>query len=323
MTGATREPGERLRKAVRRFRAQAFLQLFAIAGFLYLVVFNFVPMLGLSIAFRDYKPAMGIAGFFTAPITSDHGFYHFITFFKDPDFSAVIRNTIGLSLLKMLFSLPIPIIFALALNEMRGTKLKRIVQTVSYLPHFISWVIVYGLIFTFLNTTNGVVNEIIRALGYKKVEFLSGPGYYWPMAIISDIWKEMGWWSIIFLAAMTGVDPSQYESARVDGASRMRCIWNITLPGIKSTIMVVLILSVGSLLAGGMGGSNFEQSYLMSNTANHSASTTLPYYIYKVGLVNFRFSYATAVGLLQSVVSLALVFLTNWVSKRTTDYGFF
>jgi putative aldouronate transport system permease protein len=315
--------GVRFRKAYLRFRSQGLLQVFAIMGFLYLVVFCYLPMFGLQIAFRDYKPTMGLAGFFTAPITGNGGFYHFKTFFNDPDFGIIMRNTLLLSLLKLAFSFPVPILFALAINEMRGTKIKRVVQTVSYLPHFISWVIVYGLVFTFLNTSNGVVNEVLHNLGQKKLEFLTTSDYYWPMAVITDVWKEMGWWSIIFLAAMTGIDPSQYESARVDGASRLKCICHITLPNIKGTIMVVLILSIGSLLSGGMGGSNFDQSFLFGNTVNYSRSITLPYYIYKMGLTKFRFSYATAVGLFQSVISLLLVLTSNAVSKRTTGNGFF
>ncbi len=313
----------RFRKACLRFKSQGFLQVFAIMGLLYLAVFCYLPMFGLQIAFRDYKPTMGLAGFFTAPVTGNDGFYHFKTFFNDPDFGIIMRNTVLLSLLKLAFSFPVPVLFALALNEMRGTRLKRIVQTVSYLPHFISWVIVYGLVFTFLNTSNGVVNQVLHGLGYKKMEFLTGTEYYWPIAVITDVWKEMGWWSIIFLAAITGIDPSQYESARVDGASRVKCIWHITLPNIKGTIVVVLILSIGSLMSGGMGGSNFDQSYLFGNTVNYSRSITLPYYIYSMGLTKFRFSYATAVGLFQSVISLCLVLISNAFSKRTTGHGFF
>ncbi len=315
--------GVRFRKACLRFKSQGLLQVFAIMGLIYLVVFCYLPMFGLQLAFRDYKPTMGLAGFFTAPITGNSGFYHFKTFFNDPDFGIIMRNTLLLSLLKLAFSFPVPILFALAINEMRGTKVKRVVQTVSYLPHFISWVIVYGLVFTFLNTSNGVVNEVLHNLGHQKLEFLTEKDYYWTMAVVTDVWKEMGWWSIIFLAAMTGVDPSQYESARVDGASRLKCIWHITLPNIKGTIMVVLILSIGSLLSGGMGGSNFDQSYLFGNTVNYSRSVTLPYYIYKMGLTKFRFSYATAVGLFQSVISLLLVLTSNAISKRTTGHGFF
>lgn len=292
-------------------------------GFAYMLLFNYLPMFGIQIAFRDYKPVMGFAGIFTAPITGENGFYHFNTFFRDPNFATVMRNTIFLSLLKLVFSFPVPILFALAINEMRGTVLKRVVQTVSYLPHFISWVIVYGLIFSFFNTSNGVINSLLTASGKSQIEFLTGKEYYYTLAVASDMWKETGWWSIIFLAAISGIDQSQYESAKVDGASRMRCIWSITLPNIRGTIMIVLILSVGSLMAGGMGGSNFDQSYLLGNSLNYSRSVTLPYYIYEMGLTKFRFSYATAIGLFQSLISLVLVLSSNWASNKLTGTSFF
>ena len=311
---------EQWRRGRRRFRAQGVLQVFALAGFAYLLIFNYIPMLGLSIAFRNYQPKMGIAGFFTADWV---GLKHFRAFFQDYQFANIMTNTIGLSLLKLIFSFPIPILFALALNEMRLPGVKRIIQTVSYLPHFISWVIVYGLLFSLLNTSSGVINDMIASFGFKKIEFLTGKQYYWTIAILSDIWKEMGWWSIIFLAAISGIDPTQYESAKVDGATRLQSIWHITLPNIRSTIMVMLVLSIGSLLAGGMGGSNFDQAYLLGNTINYSKSVTLPYYIYKVGLSELRYSYATAAGMVQSVISLILVLSSNYASKKLTGSGFF
>ena len=313
----------RVKTGLRRFYAQRYLQAFAIMGAVYIIVFFYIPMLGIQIAFRNYKPAMGFAGMFTAPIADEHGFYHFLTFFRDPNFSLVMGNTIALSLLKLLFSFPIPIVFALAINEMRGTVVKRVVQTVSYLPHFISWVIVYGLMFSFLNTSTGVINSLRVSAGKSQIEFLTGKNYYYAIAVISDMWKEMGWWSIIFLAAISGIDQTQYESAKVDGASRLRCIWSITLPNIKGTIMIVLILSIGSLMSGGMGGSNFDQSYLLGNSLNYTKSVTLPYYIYEMGLTKFRFSYATAIGLFESVISLTLVLLSNWASDRLTGSSFF
>lgn len=328
MTARPMEPAGMARqskahRALRRFWAQRWLQLFAILGFVYMLVFNYLPMLGIQIAFKDYKPNMGFIGMFTAPITRENGFYHFNTFFRDPNFGTVMRNTVVLSLLKLAFSFPVPILFALAINEMRGTVCKRIVQTVSYLPHFISWVIVYGLMFNFLNTSNGVVNSLLQSAGMEKIEFLTGSEYYYTIAVISDIWKEMGWWSIIFLAAISGIDQSQYESAKVDGASRLRCIWSITLPNIKGTIMIVLIMAIGSLMSGGMGGSNFDQSYLLGNTINYTRSVTLPYYTYQMGLTQFRFSYATAIGLFQSMISLALVIISNWASDKLTGSSFF
>ena len=311
------------RRALRRFYAQRYLQLFAMLGFVYMVIFSYLPMFGIQIAFKSFKPAMGFFGMFTAPLAPENGFYHFNTFFRDPNFGTVMRNTLLLSLLKLTLSFPVPILFALVINEMRGSFSKRIIQTVSYLPHFISWVIVYGLIFNFFNTSNGVINSLLQAAGMNKIEFLTGREYYYTLAVVSDIWKEMGWWSIIFLAAISGIDQTQYESARVDGASRMRCIRSITLPNIRGTIITVLILSIGSLMAGGMGGSNFDQSYLMGNTVNYTRSVTLPFYIYEMGLTKFRFSYATAIGLFQSLVSLFLVLTSNFVSQKLTGHSFF
>ncbi|MDO5022971.1 MAG: ABC transporter permease subunit, partial [Eubacteriales bacterium] len=160
-------------------------------------------------------------------------------------------------------------------------------------------------------------------MGKEKIEFLTGKNYYYTIAVISDIWKEMGWWSIIFLAAISGIDQTQYEAAKVDGASRLRCIWSITLPSIKSTIMIVLILSIGALMSGGMGGSNFDQSFLLGNNLNYERSATLPYYVYEMGLTQQRFSYATAIGLFQSVISLILVFLSNLISGKLTGSSLF
>ena len=178
-----------------------------------------------------------------------------------------MRNTIAISLLKLVFTFPIPILFAVALNEIRNVGYKKIVQTVSYLPHFISWVVVSGLLFSFFNEQNGLINQLLVILGIadKPISFLSEPQYFWPMAVLSDIWKGMGWWAIIFIAAITGIDPQLYESAIVDGATRLRRIWSITLPSIKGTIVIILILAIGNLFSGGLGGSNFQQSYLMGN----------------------------------------------------------
>lgn len=294
-------------------------------GMTVILIFAYLPMSGILIAFKDYRSSMGFAGFFTAPWTSDHGFRHFLEFFQDPWFGRVIRNTLGISLLKLLFSFPAPIILAMALNELRHRRFKRLVQTVSYLPHFISWVVVYGLVFTFLNTQTGLINRLLVGAGIwaKPYNFLANEQTYWAMAVITDVWKELGWWSIIFLAAMSGIDPALYEAAKVDGASRWRCIWHITLPGIMSTVVVLLILALGALFSGGMGGSNFDQNYLMGNTVNYPSSMTIGFYAYQTGLLNQRYSYATAVGLFQSVVSVILVAAANWASRRITGSSIF
>ena len=329
MKGAATDTGNTLSKrfdrGMKRFWAQRYLQIFAMLGFVFLLVFCYVPMAGLVIAFKNYKISTGFNGFFTSEWAAQGGFKNFLDLFKASAFPMVMRNTLVLSLLKLVFSFPAPIIFAIALNEVSSMRFKKLVQTVSYLPHFISWVVVYGLVFTFLNTSSGVVNRVLVESGMmpKAVDFLASPDYYWTLAVVTDIWKELGWWSIIFLAAIAGIDQSLYEAAVTDGAGRLRRIWHITLPSIKGTIMVVLILAVGSLMTGGMGGSNFEQAFLMGNKVNYEASAVLGYYVYETGLVNLRYSYATAAGLFQSLISLILVFTSNYLSKKTSGYGLF
>ena len=217
-----------------------------------------------------------------------------------------------------------PILFAIMLNEVRNKPFKRFAQTVSYLPHFISWVIIAGLAINFFSS-DGVINTLLGGAGLidQPIPFLTSSDNYWPMAVFLDVWKDMGWWAIIFLAAITGIDPTLYEAADLDGAGRLRKIWNITLPSIKGTVTVVLILSLGNLFGGGLSGSNFEQSYLLGNTMNFERSEILQTHVFKTGMVNSRFAYATAVGLIQSVISLILIFASNAVSKKVSDSSLF
>lgn len=279
-------------------------------------------MVGIVLAFNNFKPKLGVIGFFTSPWV---GFKWFREMFTDITFWPIFKNTLALSLMKLIFAFPLPIVFALCLNELTNIKVKRVVQTVSYLPHFISWVVVHGILVSFLNTNNGVINQLLVKMGVVKtgLSFLSQPKYFWAMAVISDIWKEMGWWAIIFLAAIAGVDPSLYEAATVDGAGRFQRILKITLPSIQPTIVVVLVLSLGGLMSGGLGGSNFEQSYLLGNSSNYSASQVLQKYTLEVGLTNGRYSYATAVGLMQSCISVFLVVSSNFAAKRISGSGLF
>jgi putative aldouronate transport system permease protein len=309
----------------REFKGQLPLQVFALLGMIFFLIFAYIPMSGLIIAFKDYRSVTGFAGFFSSPWTANFGFKHFIALFKDPWFGRMMRNTLGISLIKLVFSFPAPIIFALVLNELRYGKFKRVVQTISYLPHFISWVVVYGLVFTFLNTQNGLLNRVLSDLRLivEPVNFLANAETYWALAVITDVWKELGWWSIIFLAAITGIDPALYDAARIDGAGRVRCVWHITLPGIRGTITVLLILAVGGLFSGGMGGSNFEQTFLMGNTVNYQSSMVIGYYAYQMGILNQRYSFATAVGMFQSVISVILVLLANHAAKKLTGEGIY
>ena len=304
----------------QRFWEQRYLQLFALAGIVFILIFYYVPMSGLLMAFKKYKIQTGYAGIFTAEWVGLKWFKEFVT---DYNFPLLLKNTLGISILKMLFTFPVPLFLAILLSETRNRAVKRLVQTASYLPYFISWVVVAGFCLQFFSTQDGVINKAIGALGGEPKYFLSSPDYFWGMAVGTGIWKEMGWWAIIFLAAITGVDPTLYEAAMIDGAGRIKRICHITLPSIAPTVTVVLILAIGNLLGGGLGGSTFEQCYLLGNTANRAASDIFQTYSFRIGLSEGRYAYATAIGMIQSVVSVILVFSTNAVSKSVTGNGLF
>lgn len=302
----------------RKFKEQGLLQVLAILAMIFLLIFSYIPMVGIIMAFNDFKPKLGWAGFFTSPWV---GLKWFDELFHDTSFWPLLWNTIGLSALRLVFTFPTPILFALALNECNNMGIKRVVQTVSYLPHFISWVVTHGLLVALLNLETGVIQQAMIKLGFweQKIPIMSTAKYFWGMYITADVWKETGWSAIIFLAAISGVDPTLYEAAVVDGASRMQRIWHITLPTIKGTISIMLIMSLGSLIGGGL----FEPCYLLGNSLNASKSEVLQTYTLKIGITNGRYSYATAVGLFQSLVSVTLVLISNTVSKWVSGIGLF
>lgn len=303
------------------FKKQLPLQVFVLIGIFYLFIFNFLPMFGLIMGFKDYDIVMGIQGIFTSKWV---GFKYFKEFFNDFRFWLLIKNTVGISLLKMVFTFPIPILFAVMLNEMGSLKFKKLVQTCSYLPHFISWVVISGISFRFLSST-GIVNTLLTSLGIAEapLPFLNSADMYWGLAVFLDVWKEMGWWTIVFLAAIAGVNQDLHEAASIDGAGRLKRIWHITLPCIKPTVVTVLILALGNLFGGGLSGSNFEQSYLLGNSMNSDASEIIQTYVFKVGLTQGRYAYATAVGMIQSVISLILIFSSNFAAKKISGNGLF
>lgn len=315
---ATNSISQRKVSVWKKFKKQCFIQGFVISGMLFLLVFKYIPMVGIIMGFKDYTITMGVKGIFTSEWV---GLKHFNEFFSDYNFWPLVRNTTMLSVLKLIFTFPMPILFAIMLNEVKSGKFKRFVQTASYLPHFVSWVIVSGLVVNFLSTDRGSVNNILMSTGIikERIEFLSDPDYFWGLAVVTDIWKDMGWWAIIFLAAITGIDPCLYEAADIDGASRLKKIWHITLPGIKGTITVVLILAIGNLFGGGLSGSNFEQAFLLGNPMNSEKSEIIQTYVFEIGLSKGRYAYATAVGLIQSVISLILIFLSNFSLKKLSD----
>ncbi|MFD2328049.1 ABC transporter permease [Cohnella sp. GCM10020058] len=307
---------------VRRFRKQISLQTFVLLGIAFLLVFSFAPLFGVLMAFKDYRISTGIAGIFTSEWV---GLRYFHELTNDYMFPTLVRNTIAISLLKLVFSFPVPILLAIMINEIRHSFLKRFVQTVSYLPHFISWVVVVGISYALFSTEYGLVNDALMSLGLirKPLDILTDPNSFWGLVVGSAIWKEAGWWTIIFLAAIAGVDPVLYEAAEMDGAGRLKRIWHVTLPGMKSAIIVVLILSIGSMLGGGMVGSNFEQSMLLGNSINSSKSQIIQTYAFNAGLAEGRFAFATAIDLVQSVISVLLILSSNFIARRTSGTGLY
>jgi len=307
---------------LKRLHKELPFQVFVGLGIVYLLIFSYIPMFGIIIAFKDYKIQTGIEGIFSS---SWIGLFHFKSLIEDYNFPNLVRNTLILSILKVIFSYPVPILFAIMLNEVKHMFFKRFVQTVSYLPHFISWVVVTGIAYAFFSTGYGVFNELLLSLHIidKPWDVLTNPDSFYGLAVMTAIWKEAGWWTIIFLAALAGIDPALYEAAEIDGASRMKKILYITLPGLKSASIIVLILSIGSMLGGGLVGSNFEQSMLLGNAINSDTSQIIQTYAFRVGLAEGRFSYATAIDLMQSVISVLLIFTSNFIAKKVSGTGLF
>lgn len=297
----------RFRKAVSMYK---WLYIIMIPGLLYYIVFKYAPMWGLLIAFQDYNPYSGFGETWV-------GLKHFQQFFTGPKFMPVFANTLGISILNITLTFPAPIILSLMINELRMQKMKRVVQTCIYIPHFLSWVIVASLTYTIFSS-NGAVNRLLESVGGEAVDFLTSTSLFRPMIVGQNIWKGTGWGTIVFLAAMAGVDVQLYEAAIVDGAGRFRQMWHVTLPAIRSTVVIMLILKMGSVLDTG-----FEQIFLMSNALNRSVSETFDTYVYTVGITQGSFSYSTAVGLFKSVVAIILIFGSNALAKKVGDSGIF
>ncbi len=291
---------------------QRYLLLLSIPFVIWLIVFAYVPLIGWLMAFQDYKPNKGFFG------SEWVGLYHFKRMFTDPilapKFMQVLWNTIGMSGLGLLLGFPVPILFAILLNELKYLKLKRFVQTISYLPHFVSWVIVANIVTSALSPTNGVINEMLLGLGFVKepINFMAKQEYFWWIVVIADIWKEMGWNAIIYIAAIAGIDPQLYEAAVVDGANRIQRVWHITLPGIRATVITLLILSIGNIINIG-----FEKQWLLSNTIVAPVAAVLDKYIIDYGISNYNFSYGTALGIFKSIVSITLLLVVNKAAKKS------
>lgn len=302
--------GEQRRKRSNPFWRHRALYLMAVPGIIYFVVFKYLPMGGLVIAFQDYQPFLGITG---SPWV---GFEHFIRLFSEDTFLMLLRNTLVLSGLLLIFSFPVPIILALMLNELRGRFFKRTVQSIVYLPHFMSWVIVVSIFYVLLTTDGGAINNLIVAAGGEPVSFLTDPDWLRPMYVSQHIWKTAGWGTIVYLAAITAVDVGLYEAAELDGAGRIRQTWHITLPAIRATIIVMFILAIGDILELG-----FEHMFLLLNSLNREVGEIFDTYVYTVGIRNGQLSYATAVGLFKGLVGLVLVVFANRMAKRFGEEG--
>lgn len=294
----------RVWRAIKRSRF--FYLMFAIP-LLYFIVFHYIPMFGILIAFKDYTVFKGIWG------SEWVGLKYFKDFLSDPYFYKLIRNTLVIGLYQILFAFPAPIILALLLNELRNRVFKRFVQTVSYLPHFLSTVVVCGILVNFLSF-DGIINQFLQALGLDSVHFLMIPEWFRTIYISSEIWQGIGWGSIIYLAALTGIDPQLYEAATMDGANRWRQVWHITLPGIAPTIIIMFLFSIGAIMA-----VSFEKVLLLSNGANFETSDIIATYVYRRGLVSSDFSYATAVGLFNSFIALFFLTVGNKISKKVSE----
>lgn len=280
-------------------------------GFIWFLIYRYLPMAGLSLAFQEYDMKGGLFGGEFVGLK----YFQYI-FFEHRNFWKLVWNTLIINIYKLIFYFPIPILFAMFLNEILSDRYKRVLQTIIYLPHFVSWVVFGSIIITFLNPTEGIVNQIIQLFGSEPIFFLSDPKYFRGIVVISDIWKEAGYGTIIYLAAITGIDPTLYEAGRIDGASRWQSMRYITLPCISETIVVMLLLDIGRIMNVG-----FEQIYVLANSAVYSTGDVISTYVYRLGIGNGRFSLTTAIGLFQSVIGFVMILSCNAISRKVADKG--
>ncbi|WP_246608444.1 ABC transporter permease [Paenibacillus agaridevorans] len=292
-------------RIIRYLRRNMWLYIFLIPGFLYLLIFKYVPMAGIVIAFKDLSLTKGIMD------SAWVGWAHFQALFESNNFYRILRNSLLLSLYQIMWGFPAPIILALMLNEVRHMLFKRVSQTILYLPHFISWVVLAGIVMNFLSPSTGIVNHALNAFGFDSVAFLLKPEFFRTIIVSAEIWKEVGWGMIIYFAAMSGIDPTLYESATIDGANRFQKMRHITIPGIAATIVILLLLKLGNILDNG-----FEQIYLLYNPTTYATGDVFETYTFRIGLQQGRISYGTAVGLFKAVIGFVLILLANSMARR-------
>ncbi|GHT64331.1 putative multiple-sugar transport system permease YteP [Spirochaetia bacterium] len=283
-----------------------YLYLMILPALIFMVIFRYVPMGGLIIAFKNYSFRLGI---WNSPWV---GLRHFVfVFTRNLDFFNILRNTLVINLLKLLFYFPAPIILALMINDIRSVKLKRGIQTAVYLPYFISWVVFGTIVIQFLSPSTGIANKIIRLFGGEPVFFIAKSEYIWGIVVLSEIWKSAGWGTIMYLAALTSIDPELYQAAKIDGANHLQCVWHISLPGISDTIVVLLLLQIGQMMDVG-----FDQMYVLAKPIVYDVGDVLSTYIFRVGVGQAQFSQTAVIGLFQSVVGLTLIAIANFISNK-------
>lgn len=293
----------------RDIRKNRNLYLMLLPVVIYYLVFCYYPMYGAQIAFRDYSPKKGITG------SEWVGIEHFMDFFKNIYFWRLIRNTLSINLKNLLFGFPTPIILALMLNEVRSAAFKKTVQTISYLPHFISTVVIAGMILQF-TATEGFITQLMAMFGFPKQNMMLNPDFFQNIYVISDIWQGIGWGSIIYIAAISGISSDLYEAAKIDGAGKWKQMWHVTIPGIFPTIITMLILRIGNMMSLG-----FEKIILLYNSSIYETSDVISTFVYRMGLVDHDYSFSSAVGLFNSIINLILLFAANKICKRMTEHS--
>ncbi len=302
-----------LRRRIKKYRV---MYAFLLPAIVVVLIFSYVPMCGLIMSFQDYDLVKGFSG------SKFVGLKFFRKFLRDKDFYLALKNTLAINSLHILIGFPLPIALGIGIFSMKDSVYKRVTQTITYLPHFISWVVVSGLVYKMLDSETGIVNTLIKIFGGESIPFMRDPQYFWGIIIIVAIWKELGWNTIIYLAALSAIPAEQYEAAIVDGANGRQRLWYITLPSIAPTIGLMLIMTVGNLVRGS-SGIGFDAVYNLRNPLLYTKANTLDYFIFAEGILNNKLSYATALGLAQGVVSLILVLTANATSRKLRGYGAF
>ena len=295
---------------LREYGKNKYLIILLMPILVYYAVFHYAPMYGIVLAFKEFFPLKGIAG---SPWI---GFEHFKTLFTGLDFLPVLKNTLIISLYKLLFGFPAPILLCLLINEVRHAHFKKAVQTITYLPHFISWVVLAGFIIEMLSPSRGPINILLQYMGFKPVFFIAEASWFRTVIVASGIWREVGWQSVVYLAAVAGIDPELYDVADIDGAGRIRRIWSITLPSILPVVIIMFIFATGSII-----NDDFDQIFNLLNAKVLSVGDVISTYTYREGMVNMNFGYATAVGLFKNVVAFILVMYTNFIARKYSNYA--